>query len=180
MSDQAERLVELYDRLVERLYEVRMDLEKTSQQLDLDKEIERLVEAEQEVERLTREETELLTQWLKRDLKDLRGYLAETGLGVREWLAQETQLISEQFMHWLRQVADPSILDARTLQEDLDSRDDPTLYHAGELAIAGTFVCAGCEKEVQVAYTHRLEPCHRCDGRVFVRKTDFSEASDQA
>lgn len=172
MSDQAERLVALYDRLVERLHETRLELEKSSQQLDLDQEIERLVEAEREVARLTREEADLLVVWLKRDLKDLRGYLAETGLGVREWLAQEAALLSEQFMHWLRQVADPSILDARTLQEDLESRDNPTLYHAGELAIAGTFACSACDKIVQVAYTHRLEPCHRCDGRVFLRRSE--------
>lgn len=172
MSDQAERLVQMYDQLVERLYEAKLDLEKTSQQLDLDQEIERLVETEHELERITREEADLLTQWLKRDLKDLRAYLADTGQGVGDWLSRQTSLLSEQFLHLLRQVADPSVLDARTLQEDLDSREDPTLYHTGELAMAGVFACSSCGKTVEVAFTHRLEPCHRCDGRVFVRKTD--------
>ena len=116
MTDQTSRLVELYDNLVERLYETKLELEKSSQALDLEKEIERLVEAEQDIERLTREEADLLTTWLKRDLQDLRSYLVETGKGVRNWLAQESQLLSEQFVHWLKQVADPSLLDARTLQ----------------------------------------------------------------
>src|SRR5690554_3554064 len=108
MSDQAERLVQMYDQLVERLYEAKLDLEKTSQQLDLDQEIERLVETEHELERITREEADLLTQWLKRDLKDLRAYLADTGQGVGDWLSRQTSLLSEQFLHLLRQVADPS------------------------------------------------------------------------
>lgn len=171
MSDQAERLAELYDSLVERLYQARLEVEKTSEQLDLDKEIERLVAAEEELERLTREEAALVSQWLKRDLKDLRSHLAATEKGVKEWLAQESSLLSEQFMHWLRQVADPSLVDAQTLQEDLDSREDPTLYHAGELAMAGAFHCANCGKQVEVRFTQRLEPCHRCEERIFIRKS---------
>ncbi|MDR9467117.1 hypothetical protein [Marinospirillum sp.] len=171
MSDQAERLAELYDKLIERLYQVRLEVEKTSEQLDLDKEIERLVENEEEWERLTRDEAALMSEWLKRDIKDLRTHLASTEQGVKEWLAQETSMLSEQFMHWLRQVADPSLVDAQTLQEDLDSREDPTLYHAGELAMAGAFTCANCGKQVEVSYTHRLEPCHRCEERIFIRKT---------
>jgi len=172
MTDQTSRLVELYDKLVERLYETKLELEKSSQALDLDKEIERLVEAEQDIERLTREEADLLSTWLKRDLQDLRSYLAETGKGVGDWLAQEGQLLGEQFIHWLKQVADPSLLDARTLQEDLASRENPTLYHAGELAMAGTFSCSSCGKKIQVAATHRLDACHRCDGRVFIRSPE--------
>lgn len=171
MTDQAERLAQMYDRLIERLYQVRLEVEKTSEQLDIDKEIERLVETEEELERVTREEAALLSQWLKRDLRDLRGHLASTEQGVKAWLAQETSILSEQFMHWLRQVADPSLVDAQTLQEDLDSREDPTLYHAGELAMAGLFACANCGKEIEVSYTHRLEPCHRCEERIFIRKT---------
>ncbi len=171
MSDQAERLAQLYDKLVERLYEVRLEVEKASEQLDLDKEIERLIEAEHELERLTKEEAGLLSQWLKRDLKDLRSHLASTETGVKAWLAQETSFLSEQFLHWLRQVADPSLVDAQTLKEDLDSREDPTLYHAGELAMAGVFACANCGKEVEVQFTHRLEPCHRCEERIFIRRT---------
>ncbi len=172
MTDQTSRLVELYDNLVERLYETKLELEKSSQALDLEKEIERLVEAEQDIERLTREEADLLTTWLKRDLQDLRSYLVETGKGVRNWLAQESQLLSEQFVHWLKQVADPSLLDARTLQEDLASREDPTLYHTGELAMAGTFNCSSCEKKIELTSTHRLDACHRCDGRVFIRSPE--------
>lgn len=172
MTDQTSRLVELYDNLVERLYETKLELEKSSQALDLEKEIEHLVEAEQDIERLTREEADLLTTWLKRDLQDLRSYLVETGKGVRNWLAQESQLLSEQFVHWLKQVADPSLLDARTLQEDLASREDPTLYHTGELAMAGTFNCSSCEKKIELTATHRLDACHRCDGRVFIRSPE--------
>ncbi|GLR64184.1 zinc ribbon-containing protein [Marinospirillum insulare] len=172
MTDQTSRLVELYDQLIERLYETKLELEKSSQALDLEKEIERLAETEQEIERLTREEADLLTAWLKRDLQDLRSYLVETGKGVSDWLAQETQLLSEQFIYWLKQVADPSLLDARTLQEDLASRDDPTIYHTGELAMAGTFRCSSCDKKIQMAATHRLDACHRCDGRVFIRCPD--------
>ncbi len=172
MTDQAERLAQLYDQLVERLYEIRLDLEKTSQTLDLDQEIERLLEAEEALENLTKEEARLLSTWLKRDLKGLRAYLADTQAGVGAWLSQQTALLSEQFLHWLRQVADPALVDARTLQEDLDSREDPTLYHAGELAMAGVFVCTECEKPVEVAYTQRLHPCHRCENRVFIRQTD--------
>ncbi|WP_114418353.1 zinc ribbon-containing protein [Marinospirillum perlucidum] len=171
MSDQAERLVQIYDKLVERLYEIRLEVEKTSENLDVDREIEDLLEQEKDLERLTREEASLLSYWLKRDIKDLRAHLAATEQGVKGWLAQETSLLSEQFMHWLRQVADPSLVDARTLQEDLDSREDPTLYHAGELAMAGVFSCANCGKEIEVSYTHRLEPCHRCEERIFIRKT---------
>lgn len=172
MADQTPRLVELYDQLVERLYETKLELEKSSQALDLEKEIERLVEAEQDIERLTREEANLLTTWLKRDLQDLRSYLVETGKGVREWLAQESQLLSEHFVYWLKQVADPSLLDARTLQQDLASREDPTLYHTGELAVAGKFSCSSCEKKIELTTTQRLDACHRCDGRVFIRSPE--------
>ena len=169
MTDQTQRLVELYDELIERLYETKLELEKSSQALDLEEEIERLIEIEQGIERLTLDEASLLSTWLKRDLKDLRSYLVETGKGVHEWLAQESHLLGEQFIHWLKQVADPTLLDARTLEEDLASRENPPLYHAGELAMAGRFICSSCEKPVQVVATSRLDACHRCDGRVFIR-----------
>ncbi|WP_416886438.1 zinc ribbon-containing protein [Marinospirillum sp.] len=175
MSDQAERLAALYDELVEKLYQVQQEVEQASQQINLEAEIQRLLDAEQEVERVTAEEASLLQAWLKRDLVDLQKHLATTGSGVAQWLALEGAVLGEQVMHWLRQIADPSLLDARTLEEDLLSREDPTLYHAGELAIAGAFVCTQCDKPVEVAYTHRLEPCHRCDGRVFLRRS--AEAS---
>lgn len=170
MSDQAERLAALYDELVEKLYQARQELEQSSQQIDFDEEIQRLLQAEEALERLTAEEASLLQAWFMRDLSDLQKYLATTGGGVTQWLALEGAVLGEQVLHWLRQIADPALLDARTLAEDLLSCDDPTLYHAGELAMAGTFVCSQCEKPVTVTYTHRLEPCHRCDGRIFLRK----------
>lgn len=168
-QDQQEPNARLYDRLLKRLDERREEWKNKGQE-GLREEIDHLVEEEGELERLTRDEVALLSAWLKRDLADLKQYMEETGHDVRAWLAEETGLLGEQFMHGLRNVADPTYLGQQTLFQDLEARNDAILYHAGELAMAGRFVCTECDKPTTVPFTQRLEACHRCDGRVFRRE----------
>ncbi|WP_136247633.1 zinc ribbon-containing protein [Halomonas borealis] len=169
MSDQQHqphqdhRLKDAYERVLERLKEGAGELNRESLQQELDE----AVEFEADVEDFTRDELSLLRAWVDRDLKEMRRYFNAGGHSVAHWLGIDLSVLSRRVVESLLSIADRSQVERSRLEDDLEaSRAD---YTAGELAVPGRMACTHCDAIVELPGVVRLEPCHQCGHRYFVR-----------
>jgi DNA-directed RNA polymerase subunit RPC12/RpoP len=162
-SQHEHRLRESYTRMLGRLREGAHELTWENLQLELDE----AVEFEAELEEFTKDELALLRAWVERDLVDLRRYLSAGGHGVASWLGIDLSMLSRKVVESLLSIADRSVIEREQLEDDLEAaRAD---YVAGEMAAPGRMACAHCEATVDLEGVARIEPCHQCGHRYFVR-----------
>ena len=79
------KALQVYDRMLERVQTRLHDLQESSLET-LENEVREAAEVEIELEEMTREEIDLLSAYLKRDLEHLVHFVDETGEGLKEWL----------------------------------------------------------------------------------------------
>ncbi|MBB3188819.1 zinc ribbon-containing protein [Halomonas cerina] len=157
------RLREGYERMLARLKDGADELTWENLQQELDE----AVEFEADVEEFTRDELALLRAWVERDLKEMRRYLGAGGEGVASWLGIDLSVLSRRVVESLLSIADRSVIEREQLEDDLEAaRAD---YVAGEVAAPGRMACAHCNATVDLEGVARIEPCHRCGHRYFVR-----------
>ncbi|MDR5867027.1 zinc ribbon-containing protein [Halomonas koreensis] len=160
---QDHRLKAAYERVLSRLKEGVGELNRDTLQQELDE----AVEFEAEVEEFTRDELSLLRAWVERDLKEMRRYLGAGGEGVASWLGIDLSMLSRKVVESLLSIADRSRVERERLEDDLEaSRAD---YTAGEMAAPGRMACTHCDAIVELEGVTRIEPCHGCGHRYFVR-----------
>lgn len=158
-----EKLSNAYERVLERIKEGPGELSVERLQHELDE----AVEFEREVQEFTRDELSLLRAWVERDLSEMRGYLAAGGESVANWLGIDFSMMSRRIAEALLSIADRSQIERAQLEDNLDaSRAD---YVAGEMAVPGRMSCTHCEAWVTLETLTRIEPCHQCGHRYFVR-----------
>ncbi|MDR9440605.1 MAG: zinc ribbon-containing protein [Halomonas sp.] len=168
MSEQKEphrehRLREGYERMLDRLREGADELTWENLQQELDE----AVEFEAELEEFTKDELSLLRAWVERDLKEMRRYLNAGGESVATWLGIDLSMLSRKVVESLLSIADRSVIEREQLADDLEaSRAD---YVAGEMAAPGRMACVHCDAIVELEGVARIEPCHQCGHRYFVR-----------
>lgn len=157
------RLREGYERMLERLREGANELTWENLQRDLDE----AVEFEMELEEFTRDELSLLRAWVERDLVEMRRYLSAGGESVAAWLGIDLSALSRKVAESLLSIADRSIIERRQFRDDLEAaRAD---YCEGEMAAPGRMACVHCDAIVELEGVARIEPCHQCGHRYFVR-----------
>jgi predicted RNA-binding Zn-ribbon protein involved in translation (DUF1610 family) len=157
-----------YDRVLNRL---RQDLESAEHWSwsYLQEKIEEAVELELAAEDMTRDEMDLLSAYLKRDLKQLGYYAHETGEGIAAWLNFDLDYLEQTIATQLMDLADKTRIGITELQQRLAEGDDQ--YTAGEIAAPGTFTCVACGESVVHTSTSRLEACPKCGSEVFTRQS---------
>lgn len=155
-----------YDRVLSRL---RTDLESAEHRSwdYLQLKIEEAVELELAAEEMTRDEMDLLSAYLKRDLKRLGYYAHETGEGIAAWLNFDLNILEQQLARQLMELADRTRIGIAELEQRLASGEDH--YHAREIAAAGTFSCLVCGEKVTNTRTSRLSLCQKCGSDTFIR-----------
>ncbi len=170
-SQHEHRLRESYTRMLGRLREGANELTWENLQQELDE----AVEFEAELEEFTKDELSLLRAWVERDLKDMRRYLSAGGEGVAAWLGIDLSALSRKVVESLLSIADRSSVQREQFEEDLEAaRAD---YCEGEMAAPGRMACVHCETIVELVGVARIEPCHQCGHRYFVRVP--KEAAEQ-
>ena len=160
-----ERLVEAYDRMMER---VSASLEEAEEKArpTLQKHLDRAVDKTVELEELTREEAEKVAAWLRRDLRDAGHHLAETGDELGNWLKFDIELMEQRLYEFLARAADKTKLELLELRETLEA--DPP-HHSGEITGPGTLYCSGCGQAMHFHRTGHIPPCPKCHGSNFRR-----------
>ena len=158
---QSARLLAAYQTMLER---VRAHLHED--QLALHHAIERVAETAVELEELTREEAQLLSAYLKRDLQDAGQYLSENGRSFGEWLRFDLELVEERLLELFQSAADRTRLEQLALEHDLEQQ---THYLAGEICGPGTLACENCGQELVSHEAQVIPVCPQCQGQQFVR-----------
>ncbi|UTW02974.1 metalloendopeptidase [Amphritea atlantica] len=155
-----------YDRVLSRL---RKDLESAEHRSwdYLQDKIEEAVELELAAEEMTRDEMDLLSAYLKRDLKQLGYYAHETGEGIAAWLHFDLNVLEQTVARQLMDLADRTRIGITELEQRLAEGEDH--YAAGDTAAAGTFVCVACGEQVTNTHTARLKVCPKCGSETFTR-----------
>ena len=158
--------ISAYDRVVARLHRNLSDAEASSWEY-LQEKIEEAVEMELTAEEMTRDEMDLLTAYIKRDLKKLGFYAYGTGEGIAAWLHFDLNVLEDRMKRMLVSLADKTRIQQEELRERLDHGEEE--YIAGELAGAGTLQCLNCESTQVLTKTAQIGPCEECQGRYFRR-----------
>ncbi len=155
-----------YDRVLSRL---RADLESVEYRSwdYLQKKIEEAVELELTAEEMTRDEMDLLSAYLKKDLKQLGYYAHETGEGIAAWLNFDLNALEQEVARQLMDLADRTRIGITELEQRLSEGEDH--YMAGDTAAAGTFTCVDCGERVTNTSTSRLQACPKCGSVTFLR-----------
>jgi hypothetical protein len=155
-----------YDRILKRLL---ADLEVAEiRSWDyLQKHIEEAAKLELAAEEMTRDEMDLLTAYLKRDLKRLGYYAHETGEGIAAWLHFDLNILEQRVGELLMGLADRTRIDQEVLRERLSHGEDD--YLSGEIATVGTLACLNCGATQELTETSRIGDCRVC-GKGFFRR----------
>ncbi|MDO6565045.1 metalloendopeptidase [Amphritea sp. 1_MG-2023] len=161
-------LSEQYDRVLDRLRQDIASAEHWSWDY-LQEKIEAAVALELAAEDMTRDEMDLLSAYLKRDLKQLGYYAHETGEGVAAWLNFDLDFLEQTVATQLMDLADRTRIGITELQQRLAEGDDQ--YAAGDIAAPGTFSCVACGESVVHTATSRLEACPQCGSETFTRQS---------
>lgn len=156
----------LYNRVLDRLTDTLESAEHRSWDY-LQEKIEEAVELELTAEEMTRDEMDLLTAYLKRDLKQLGYYAHETGEGIAAWLHFDLNILESTLVEKLVALADQTRVGQERLREQLANEADE--YMAGEIAAVGTFECQSCQQQVQLKKTSLIQACEACGAEHFRR-----------
>lgn len=158
--------IRAYDRVVARLHKNLADAEAKSWDY-LQEKIEEAVELELTAEEMTRDEMDLLSAYIKRDMKKLGFYAHETGEGIAAWLHFDLNILESRLKKLFMDLADKTRIEQEELRERLDHAEDH--YMAGELAGAGTLECLACHQHQVLTATAQIEACDGCGARYFQR-----------
>ena len=163
------KALQVYDRMLERVQTRLHDLQESSLET-LENEVREAAEVEIELEEMTREEIDLLSAYLKRDLEHLVHFVDETGEGLKEWLQLDLSLLENRLEEMLLSVADKTRVDTLELSQKLEPHG-PGQYISGEVATAGMFRCLNCGHMRCLTATSHIEPCEACGSHYYERVT---------
>lgn len=169
---QINRLIQAYDRMMERVKIRLEELEQAEKEVlpQLRVSIEHAVEKAVELDELTREEARLIGGYLKRDLEDAGQYLTTTGRDLRAWLRFDLDLLEDRLLEFFQRGVDQSRLDLLAF-EALSEIGETGQYHQSEITGPGTLRCENCG-ELMVFHTSAvIAPCPVCGGKLFRRMT---------
>ncbi len=173
-KDAVERIVEAYERMLERVHDVVDTTEKRTVPL-LREAVTEAREKAVELGELTREEAEKVSAYLERDMRDAAEFINETGQEFRDWFRFDWQLVSNRLFDMFAGVADQTSL---ALREVAERARQASLYHAEEVTGPGSLVCERCGEVVHFRHVSRIPPCPNCHHTAFHRASGMQEARD--
>lgn len=160
-----ERLEQAYETMLER---VRHTLDELDDKLTprLTHALKAARERAEELGELSREESELIADYVQRDVEDAGEYLARTGGDIRDWLKFDLELVEDRLLEWLMKAADQTDLELLSLQEQAERT---RYYHTGEITGPGTLACSACGQTLRFQKAGHIPPCPKCHGQEFLR-----------
>ncbi|MEW5755584.1 MAG: zinc ribbon-containing protein [Pseudomonadota bacterium] len=167
MSDNHEKRVKAYDRMLERAKSVAPVTESEKRPYLL-RAIDYAREKAVELGELTREEAEDIADYLRRDIHDAATYLGEHGNELRDWLQLDLILIEDRLLDLFSQVVDKTRLELDLLAMNAETAD----WKTGEVTGIGTLECVECGELLHFHKTGHIPPCPRCNATTFRRVID--------
>lgn len=162
------KLTHAYQRMMERV-KLRLDeVRKAEQDIApaIQQSIEHASETAVELGELTREEAQLISGYVKRDLEDAGHYLAKTGEDFKTWLRFDMELIEDRLLEWFGNTADRTRLELLAFDAPVK---ESFSYQANEITGPGSLQCDNCGKQLAFHTAGAIPPCPVCGGSTFSR-----------
>ena len=159
-------LHQAYSSMLERAKEI---MQKSGERLETA--VDQARDTAQELGELTRDEAELLSQYVKRDLQDLGDYLRDPDGDLRAWFHMDTELIEASIRDLLFSVADQTSVQ---LAEFARNAGRPATWHTGEMTAPGVLECTKCSEQLRFTKAGRIPPCPSCHNTEFRRLRETS------
>ena len=160
-----QKLVHAYNTMMERVESTIARADKEGMPA-LEKTIDKAAETAHELGELTKEESEKIGVYLKRDLQDAAGYLSETGEQLKEWLSFDRELVENRLMELFSTMVDHTKLELDKLATRADQIGE---WHTGEITSVGTLRCKACGELLHFHATGHIPPCPKCKKTAFTR-----------
>lgn len=163
----AEKLAAAYDRMLERTREGMKKADK-----DLHQAVETAMERATELGELTREEAELVSIYVMRDLEDAAEFINKSGSELRDWLRFDLEVVEDTILQIFSQMVDHTRIALDQLQQRANAVGE---WHTGEIAGIGTLQCKSCGEMLHFHQTGHIPPCPKCHGTKFRRISTSEE-----
>lgn len=164
MNDQEHKsyLTEAYTRMIER---ANATIAKAGKRLETA--VDDARDMAHELGELTRDEADLLAEYVKRDLRDLGAYLDQTDQDLRGWFVIDKTLIEARLFDLISSVADRTSLE---LAEFARKQPPDTVWRTGEITGPGALTCLSCGQTLHMHEAGHIPPCPKCHGSTFQRQ----------
>ena len=165
-NDPVDRLVDAYERMLERV----QDTAEATEKKTVPWLREALAEARERavtLNELTREEAEKIATYVERDVQDAAEFIAESGQEFRDWLRFDIALIQDRFLEVFAGMADQT---SQALKDIAERARVINTYHTGEITGPGTLLCSACKEPLHFEKTGRIPPCPKCHHTEFRRE----------
>jgi rubrerythrin len=116
---------------------------------------------------LTREETEAIASYIKRDLHDAAEYLSTEGKEFADWFRFDVDQLEARFADLLSAVVDTTKIEYQALSERAEKEN---IWMADEVAAPGTLICLKCGHHIQTQETSIIKTCQQCGHNQFQRQ----------
>lgn len=167
LPEVAERLEKAYHNMLERIHHA---WEKTDEKLpDFRSYLDHAHEKAIELEELSREEAQMVSTYIKRDIEEAADYLNNTGKELHDWLRFDIQRLEEEIWQRFSSVADKTRIELEALA---DQAFEASQYHTGEMAAPGVLRCNKCGKELHFDKVSHIPPCPVCHHTEYTRQVD--------
>lgn len=155
------KLTEAYNLMLERSREA-MDKAGKGLREGVDTAMERATELGE----LTREEAELVSIYVMRDLEDAAEFINKEGQELRDWLKFDLELVERSLLDIFAQMVDHTREELTKLQIRATALGE---WKSGEIASIGTLQCKSCGELLHFHKTGHIPPCPKCHGTTFRR-----------
>ena len=156
-----EKLTGAYNRMLERTREA-MDMAGKGLREGVDTAMEKATELGE----LTREEAELVSIYVMRDLEDAAGFISEEGQELRDWLKFDLDLVENSLLDIFAQMVDHTRDELTKLELRANAFGE---WKSGEVAGIGTLQCKSCGELLHFHKTGHIPPCPKCHGTTYRR-----------
>jgi hypothetical protein len=119
-----------------------------------------------ELQKWTKEEVNLISRYVKRDLHDAASKMEKENKNFQEWMEFDLHQIEERVLAVFANMADQTRLELDHLKQMANE------WHTGEVTSIGTLACKKCHKEMHFRKAGRIPPCPSCHHTEFERTGD--------
>ena len=161
----ADKLVKGYNTMLDKLSEWTEKADETAGPMIINgvKDAEEFLA---ELQEWSKEEIDLISRYVKRDLHDAAVKMEGNNKSFKEWLEFDLHRVEEKLLSVFSNMAD------QTRQELDHLKETANEWHTGEVTGIGTLVCTNCGKELHFLKSGRIPPCSSCSHTIFKRIGD--------
>lgn len=153
-DDVAKKLSDAYDLM---LLRTRKTMDKAEK--NLGEALEMAMEKASELGELTREEADLVSIYIMRDLEDAAKFVEKSGDELRDWLRFDIKVVENTLLDVFSNMVDHTRNALTEIKERANAIGE---WHTGEVTGIGTLQCKSCGELMHFHKTGHIPPCPKC------------------